>query len=320
MVNKNTSNFGTAFTVSVDAKHGVTTGISAHDRAKTIKAFIDPTTKPEDMARPGHIFPLLAKDGGVLMRTGHTEAIVDLAKLSGLYPAGVICEIMNDDGSMAKLPQLEETAKKYGIKIVSIADLVRYRYYHEKLVHRVVETKLPTKYGDFTAIAYNSEVYAGEHVALVMGDIWSQEPALVRVHTECITGDAFDSLRCDCGAQLTRAMEKIADERRGALLYMRPNRNNSDPDNRSFSCDLPNKESNVSEICDPFKDTSILCNYDIAAQILLDLGVNKVRLITNNRKRAAHLERCGVKVDEITPINTSDNTHNKTGLKTAACS
>jgi len=319
MVNKNTSNFSTAFTVSVDAKQGVTTGISAHDRAKTIKTFIDPTTKPEDLACPGHIFPLLAKDGGVLMRAGHTEAIVDLTRLSGLHPAGVICEIMNDDGSMAKLPQLQEMAKKYGIKMLSIADLIGYRCHHEKLAHRVVETKLPTKYGDFTAIAYKSEVYAGEHVALVKGNICAQEPVLVRIHSECITGDVFDSMRCDCGSQLARAMKKITDEGRGVLVYMRSKRSSIDSNNRLPSNNPQNQETNAPEIC-PFNEKTSLCDYDIAAKILLDLGVNKVRLITNNHKRAGYLENCGVKVDEIVPIFISANLHNQIGLEATACS
>ena len=225
MVGENTARHGTAFTVSVDAKiHGATTGISAYDRAVTVKAMIDPTTKPNDLGKPGHIFPLRARDGGVLVRAGHTEATVDLARLAGLYPAGVLCEIMNEDGSMARLPQLEILAKKFNIKIASIADLITYRRRHEKLVHRVAEAVLPTKYGEFKMIAYKSEVDTDEHVALVMGDISGKTPVLVRVHSECLTGDAFGSLRCDCGEQLDKAMQMIAGEGRGVRALPAPGR------------------------------------------------------------------------------------------------
>ncbi len=221
MVGENTSKFSTAFTISVEAKNKVSTGISAADRAETVKAIIDPSTKAEDLARPGHMFPLRAKVGGVLVRAGHTEAVVDLARLASLYPAGVICEIMNEDGSMARLPQLEEMAKKYDIKIISVADLIAYRRCHEKLVRRIAEAKLPTQYGIFTAIAYKSEMDTDEQLALVLGDITGEEPVLVRVHSECLTGDVFGSLRCDCGEQVGIAMEAIAKEGRGVFLYMR---------------------------------------------------------------------------------------------------
>jgi 3,4-dihydroxy 2-butanone 4-phosphate synthase/GTP cyclohydrolase II len=221
MVTENTSAHTTAFTVSVEARHGVTTGISAQDRAQTIKVLIDPASKPEDIARPGHIFPLRARDGGVLVRAGHTETTVDLARLASLYPAGVCCEIMNEDGSMARLPQLEQMAKKLNINIVSVADLIAYRRRHEKLVHLVTETKLPTPFGEFKALAYKSDIESGEHLALVMGDIIDGASVLVRVHSECLTGDVFGSLRCDCGEQLDMAMEMVAGERRGVILYMR---------------------------------------------------------------------------------------------------
>ncbi|GAI08885.1 unnamed protein product [marine sediment metagenome] len=207
MVRENTSKFSTAFTVSVEAKHRVSTGISASDRAETIKAVINPATKAEDLVRPGHMFPLRARQGGVLVRAGHTEAAVDLARLVGLYPAGVICEILNEDGSMARLPQLELLSEKYGIKIISVASLITYRRRHEKLVHRVAKAKLPTKYGKFTAIAYRSDIDPDEQLALVMGDISTEGPVLVRVHSECVTGDVFDSLRCDCGEQISLAMQ-----------------------------------------------------------------------------------------------------------------
>ncbi len=202
MVSDNTSKFSTAFTVSVEAKHRISTGISAADRTETVKAIIDPSITANDLSQPGHMFPLRAREGGVLARVGHTEAIVDLTRLAGLYPAGVICEILNEDGSMARLPQLEVIAEKFGIKIISIADLINYRRRHEKLVHRVTEASLPTKHGRFTAIAYKSDIDPAEHIALVMGDLSSEEPALVRAHSECLTGDVLGSLRCDCGEQV----------------------------------------------------------------------------------------------------------------------
>jgi 3,4-dihydroxy 2-butanone 4-phosphate synthase/GTP cyclohydrolase II len=221
MASNNTSHFGTAFTVSVEAKYGTSTGISAADRAKTVQTLIDPKTKPEDIAMPGHMFPLRARDGGVLVRAGQTEATIDLARLAGLYPAGVCCEIMNEDGTMARLPQLEIIAKKLGLKIVSVADLIAYRYRHERLVTRVAEAKLPTPFGDFKVIAYKSSTDPDEHLAMVMGDVATDEPVLVRVHSQCLTGDVFHSLRCDCGEQIEIAMKRISDEGRGVVLYMR---------------------------------------------------------------------------------------------------
>jgi len=221
MVQDNTSRYSTAFTVSVEAKHKVSTGISAFDRAETIKTILDPNTTADELVRPGHVFPIRARDGGVLVRAGHTEAVVDLARFAGLYPAGVICEIMNEDGTMARLPELESMAAQYGFRIVSIADLIAYRCHHERLVQRVADARLPTKFGEFLTIAYRSNVDPDEHIALVRGDISDYEPVLVRVHSECLTGDVFGSLRCDCGDQLTLAMEAIAAEGRGVFLYMR---------------------------------------------------------------------------------------------------
>ncbi|MFU8796511.1 MAG: 3,4-dihydroxy-2-butanone-4-phosphate synthase, partial [Dehalococcoidia bacterium] len=221
MVNNNTSRFSTAFTVSIEAKDKVTTGISAFDRSQTIKTVLDPDTKADDLVQPGHVFPIRAREGGVLVRAGHTEAIVDLARLAGLYPAGVICEIMDEDGTMAHLPQLEAMATAFDLKIVAIADLIAYRIRHEKLVHKVTEARLPTKYGEFRAVAYRSSVDAAEHIALVKGDLSGDEPILVRVHSECLTGDVFCSLRCDCGAQIEMALRRIAEEDRGVFLYMR---------------------------------------------------------------------------------------------------
>jgi len=316
MVNDNTSKFGTAFTVSVEAKHRVTTGISAYDRAETIKAVIDPVTKPENLARPGHVFPLRARDGGVLVRAGHTEAIIDLARLAGLYPAGVICEIMNEDGSMARLPQLEEMAEKYGIKIISIADLIAYRRRHEKLVHRVAEAKLPTKYGEFIAIAYKSDIDPDEHLALVLGDVATKKPVLVRVHSECLTGDVFGSLRCDCGEQVSLAMQRIAEARRGVLLYMRQEGRGIGFHNKICAYNLQDEgldtvEANLSLGFEPD-----LRDYGIGAQILADLNLHKIRLLTNNPKKVIGLEGYGLKVVETVPIIVPPNPYNRRYLET----
>jgi len=316
MVGENTSKFSTAFTVSVEAKHRVSTGISAADRAETVKAMIDPTTKPEDIARPGHTFPLRARQGGVLVRAGHTEAIVDLAKLAGFYPAGVICEIMNEDGSMARLPQLEVMSEKHGIKIVTVADLIAYRRRHERLVQRVAETKLPTSYGEFTAVAYKSNVDPDEHLALVMGDISTEEPVLVRVHSECVTGDVFGSLRCDCGEQVALAMQSIAEERRGVFLYMRQEGRGIGFHNKIRAYALQDKgldtvEANLSLGFDPD-----LRDYGIGAQVLADLGLHEIRLLTNNPKKVIGLEGYGLKVVETVPIITSPNPHNLHYLET----
>ncbi len=316
MVTDNTSRFCTAFTVSVEAKHRVTTGISAYDRAETIKAVIDPETKPENLARPGHVFPLRARDGGVLVRAGHTEAIVDLARLAGLYPAGVICEIMNEDGSMAKLPQLEAIAEKFGIKIISIADLIAYRRRHEKLVHQIAEAKLPTRYGEFIAIAYRSDIDPDEHLALVLGDIATKKPVLVRVHSECLTGDVFGSLRCDCGEQVNLAMERIAEEGRGVFLYMRQEGRGIGFHNKICAYSLQDTgldtvEANLSLGFEPD-----LRDYGIGAQILADLNLHKIRLLTNNPKKVIGLEGYGLKVVETVPIIVKPNPYNRRYLET----
>jgi len=317
MVKENTSKFTTAFTVSVEAKYRVSTGISAADRAETVKALIDPKTKPEDMTRPGHIFPLRARDGGVLVRAGHTEAIVDLARLAGLYPAGVICEILNEDGSMARLPQLELIAAEHGIKIVSVADLIAYRRRHEKLVHRVAKAKLPTRYGKFTIIAYRSDIDAEEHLALVMGDVTTgDKPALVRVHSECLTGDVFGSLRCDCGEQISVAMQAITEEGSGVLLYMRQEGRGIGFHNkiRAYALQdsgLDTVEANVTLGFEPD-----LRDYGIGAQILADLGLHQIRLLTNNPKKVVGLEGYGLKVTETVPIVCPPNPHNRQYLET----
>ena len=316
MVGENTSKFSTAFTVSIEAKHRVSTGISAADRAETIKAVINPKTKAEDIARPGHTFPLRAKDGGVLARAGHTEAIVDLAKLAGLYPAGAICEIMNEDGSMARLPQLEAMAEKHGIKIVTVADLISHRLRHERLVHRVAEAKLPTSHGEFTAIAYKSDIDPDEHLALVMGDISTEEPVLVRVHSECVTGDIFGSLRCDCGEQIALAMQSIAEEGRGVFLYMRQEGRGMGFHNKIRAYALQDKGLDTVEANLSLGFAPDLRDYGIGAQILAELGLHRIRLLTNNPKKVIGLEGYGLKVVETMPIIITPNPHNRYYLET----
>ena len=316
MVGQNTSKFSTAFAVSVDAKHGVSTGISAADRAETIKAIVDPATRAGDLARPGHIFPLRAREGGVLVRAGHTEAIVDLARLVGLYPAGVICEIMSEDGSMARLPQLEVMAERFGIKIVTIADLIAYRRRYERLVHRVAEAKLPTRYGEFTAIAYKSDIDPDEHLALVMGDISTEESVLVRVHSECLTGDVFGSLRCDCGEQIALAMQSIADEGRGVFLYMRQEGRGIGFHNKIRAYALQDEGLDTVEANLSLGFPSDLRDYGIGAQILADLGLHEIRLRTNNPKKVIGLEGYGLKVVETLPIITIPNPYNRDYLET----
>ncbi len=316
MVQDNTSKHTTAFTVSVEAKHRVSTGISAHDRAETVRAIIDPATRPEDIARPGHMFPLKAREGGVLVRAGHTEAIVDLARLAGLYPAGVICEVMNDDGTMARLPQLMAMAEKYQIKVVTVADLIAYRRRTEKLVHQVAEARLPTKYGEFKAIAYKSDIDPDEHVALVMGDISTDEPVLVRVHSECLTGDVFGSLRCDCGEQVALVMKAIADEGRGVFLYMRQEGRGIGFHKKIRAYALQDKGLDTVEANLSLGLGADLRDYGIGAQILADLGLNEIRLLTNNPKKVVGLEGYGLKVVETVPVIVDPNPHNRRYLET----
>ncbi len=316
MVTDNTSPYSTAFTVSVEAKRKVSTGISAADRAQTVKTIIDPMSKSEDLVQPGHMFPLRAKEGGVLVRAGHTEAIVDLTRLAGLYPAGVICEVMSEDGTMARLPQLEVMAEKFGIKMVSVADLIAYRRRHEKLVHRVAETKLPTRNGEFTAIAYRSDIDPDQHVALVMGDISTEEPVLVRVHSECLTGDVFGSLRCDCGEQVALAMKSIAEAGRGVLLYMRQEGRGIGFHNKLRAYALQDKGLDTVEANLSLGFAPDLRDYGIGAQILVDLGLRQIRLLTNNPKKVIGLEAYGLEVVEIVPIVVSPNPHNRHYLET----
>ncbi|MDL1971859.1 MAG: bifunctional 3,4-dihydroxy-2-butanone-4-phosphate synthase/GTP cyclohydrolase II [Deltaproteobacteria bacterium] len=304
---------GTAFTVSIEARYGVTTGISAHDRAVTILTAIADDAKPEDLVTPGHIFPLRARDGGVLVRAGHTEGSVDLARLAGLKPAGVICEIMNDDGTMARMPDLEKFAKRHGLKIITIADLIAYRLRNDSLVRRIAETMLPTAIaGEFRAIVYESDVDTNHHLALVKGEIDSNRPILVRVHSQCLTGDVFGSLRCDCGAQLHAAMKKIEEEGNGVIVYMRQEGRGIGFANKMKAYVLQDhgKDTVEANLALGFKPD--LRDYGIGAQILRDLGVRKMRLMTNNPKKIVGLEGYGLKVVERVPIEippTKENYH-----------
>jgi len=316
MATNNTSRFGTAFSVSVEAREGTSTGISAADRARTVQVMIDPKTRPEDIVMPGHMFPLRAKDGGVLVRAGQTEATVDLARLACLYPAGVCCEIMNEDGTMARLPQLEKFAGEFGLKIVSVADLIAYRYRHEHLVQRVAEAKLPTPFGDFTVVAYKSQTDAAEHLALVMGDVATDDPVLVRVHSQCLTGDVFHSLRCDCGEQIEMAMKMIAAEGRGVVLYMRQEGRGIGIHNKIKAYALQDAGMDTVEANLSLGFAADLRDYGIGAQILADLGLRNMRLMSNNPKKMSGLESYGLKIAQVVPLLTEPNPHNRRYLQT----
>jgi 3,4-dihydroxy 2-butanone 4-phosphate synthase/GTP cyclohydrolase II len=316
MVGRNESGFGTAFTVSVEARRGVTTGISAADRAQTVRVLIDPKTRPEDIVMPGHTFPLRARNGGVLVRAGQTEATVDLCKLAGLYPAGVCCEIMRADGTMARLPHLKRFASRHNLKMISVNELIRYRLRREKLVERVAETTLPLPMGSFRIVAYRSVIDPDEHVALVMGDVSTPEPVLVRVHSQCVTGDVFGSLRCDCGAQLEESLNRIAQEGRGIVVYMRQEGRGIGLHNKLRAYALQDNGMDTVEANRALGFPADRRDYGIGMQILVDLGVREMRLLTNNPSKRAGLEGYGLKVVERVPIITKPNPHNVRYLET----
>ncbi|HHQ48162.1 MAG TPA: bifunctional 3,4-dihydroxy-2-butanone-4-phosphate synthase/GTP cyclohydrolase II, partial [Acidobacteria bacterium] len=313
---RNTSAHETAFCVSVEAREGTTTGISAHDRAITVKVLIDPASTPHDLRRPGHMFPLRARKGGVLKRAGHTEATIDLARIAGLTPAGVLCEVMDDDGRMARLPRLVEFAREHGLGILTVADLIAWRLHEEKLVERIAGPRLPTAYGDFRIYGYRNSVTGEEHVALVMGEIDPEEPVLVRVHSQCLTGDVFASARCDCGVQLDTALERIAAEGRGVLLYLLQEGRGIGLFNKLRAYELQDGGEDTVEANIHLGFPPDPRDYGTGAQILLDLGVRKMRLMTNNPRKYAALAGFGLEIVERVPIEIPPTEGNRHYLST----
>ncbi len=316
MVGRNDSRFGTGFTVSVEAREGVTTGISTADRARTIQVLVDPETRPDDVVMPGHMFPLRARTGGVLVRAGQTEASIDLCKLAGVHPAAVLCEVMKADGSMARLPQLKRFASRHGLKIISVNQLISYRMRKDRLVQRVTETVLPTRFGEFRVIAYKSLIDPDEHLALVLGDIETPEPVLVRVHSQCVTGDVFGSLRCDCGEQIEQALQRISEEGRGVLLYMRQEGRGIGLHNKMRAYALQDKGMDTVEANHALGFPADRRDYGIGMQILADLGIREMRLLTNNPGKRAGLEGYGLTVVERIPIIIKPNSYNLRYLET----
>jgi 3,4-dihydroxy 2-butanone 4-phosphate synthase / GTP cyclohydrolase II len=315
MAAKNESSFETPFTVSIEAREGVTTGISAHDRARTIQVAIDPRSAPRDLVQPGHIFPLKSKPGGVLERTGQTEAAVDLARLAGLIPAGVICEVMNDDGTMARVDDLVPYCERHGLKIVTVADLIAYRRKHDKLVERVVDIQLPTEYGTFTAVGYRSLVDDKHHVALVKGEVAGRQDVLVRVHSECLTGDVFHSLRCDCGEQLESALAMIENAGEGVLLYLAQEGRGIGLLNKLRAYKLQEQGFDTVDANLKLGLPADLRDYGIGAQILVDLGLSSIRILTNNPKKIRGMEGYGLSVTDQVPIEHTPNPHNEGYLR-----
>ena len=316
MVEKNTSSHGTAFCVTVEARDGTTTGISAHDRAATVRALVDPATGPDGLRRPGHMFPLRAQRGGVLKRAGHTEAAVDLTRLAGLTPAGVLCEIMDDDGEMARLPRLQRFAREHNLGIITVADLIAYRMTTEKLVERVAGPMLPTAYGDFRIYAYRNHVTGEEHVALVMGDIEPEVPTLVRVHSQCLTGDIFASRRCDCGLQLDAALRRLAQEGRGVLLYLLQEGRGIGLFNKLRAYELQDRGQDTVEANLHLGFKADSRDYGTGAQILHDLGVRRLRLMTNNPKKYTALRGFGLEIVERVPLEMPPTDSNRSYLET----
>ena len=316
MTERNETPYGTAFTVSVEAREGVTTGISAPDRSRTIQVAVDPDAKPEDLVQPGHIFPLRARDGGVLSRAGQTEAAVDLARLAGLIPAGVVCEIMNEDGTMARVPDLIPYCSRHGLKLVTVADLIEYRRRHEQLVERVTTVSMPTVYGDFNAVAFREKLTGKHHVALVKGEVEGAQNVLVRVHSECLTGDVFHSLRCDCGEQLEQALGRIASEEHGVLLYMAQEGRGIGLLNKLRAYELQENGYDTVEANLELGFQPDMRDYGIGNQILAELGLTTIRILTNNPKKITGIEGFGLEVVEQVPIETTPNEQNARYLAT----